>query len=350
MLVLPLVNIEPSESMAAFEPVQSKQQLVRKDSQSNDLIIPKKTIDTSLTRLLRQIDLRDRKQAIKKAIPKKEFQPLQAPNDSLWNIYTGNPGIYRTEGDTVSFGNVSYLPDSLFLDKRETVIEKSDKPYGIEGKIISAQNQEWFLGILLIGWVIFASIRVGFNNYLRQLINGLVIVGAGNRLFRERSYKTLYGAVRLDLIFHLLLPLSVFQILNFYHINLPGYPDFIFYLILLIAINGYLFLKFFLYNVIGSVIMLKDQIDEPIYHMRMYYRGLGVFLLPVATIYATQDKIAGITALIMALIIGLFYVASIIRSIYIAIRKGISIFYLILYLCMLEIFPLILILKILAGE
>ena len=46
----------------------------------------------------------------------------------------------------------------------------------------------------------------------------------------------------------------------------------------------------------------------------------------------------------------LFYFASLVRSIYIRNRKGISIFYLILYLCMLEILPLVLIFKILTRE
>jgi hypothetical protein len=333
----------------ASAPVLTRQQLVRKDSQSKKLIIPKKSIDTNLTRVLRQIDQRDRNLAIKKALQKREQESKTTTRDSLWNIYTGNPGLYSTEGDTVGFGNVSYLPDSLFFNKPQIVVEKSGKPYGMEGKIIYSLNQDWLLGILLICWIIFATVRVGFNTYLKQLIEGLVNAGTSSRLYRERSYKTLYGAVRLDFIFHIILPLSLFQILDFYKINLPGYPDFIFYLLLLIAINGYFFLKFFLYRVIGSVIMLQDKIDESIYHMRMYYKGLGVFLLPVVTIHAAQAKISYITVLIMALSIGLFYLISILSGIYIGNKKGISIFYLILYLCMLEIFPLILIFKILAG-
>jgi hypothetical protein len=352
MLVLPLINIEPSESMTASTPVQNRQQLIRKDSQSQKLIIPKKTFDTSINRVLRQIDLKDRKIAIKKALLKKELESQKAFKDSLWNIYTGNPGLYSTEGDTVGFGNVQYLPDSLFLPKKQTVtfVQKSNKPYGIEGKIIHPQSLEWLLGIILILWIIFASIRVGFNNYIRQVMGGLVNVGIATRLYRERSYKTLYGAFRLDLIFHIILPLSVYQILHYYSVNLPGYPDIVFYFVLLITINGYFFIKFFLYRVLASVLMLGEKIDESIFHMRMYYKALGIILLPVVTIHAVQYKISGISVMIMAGLIGIFYLASLFRSIYIGNRKDVSIFYLILYFCMLEIFPLILVFKILAGE
>ena len=115
-------------------------------------------------------------------------------------------------------------------------------------------------------------------------------------------------------------------------------------------LNGYFFLKIFLYRVIGSIVMLKEEIAESNYHMQMYYKALGVFLLPVVTIHAVGNEIRYITVWIMVITIVLFYLASLVRSIYIGNRKGISIFYLILYLCMLEILPLILIFKILTKE
>jgi hypothetical protein len=350
MLVLPLINIESSQSITALTPVQNRQRLIPKDSQYKKLIIPQKSLDTNLNRVLRQIDQRDRKIAIKKALLKKELESQKAFKDSLWNIYTGNPSLYSTEGDTVGFGNVQYLPDSVFLNpnKKQTVVEKSGKPYGIEGKLIHSTDQEWLLGIILIVWIIFASVRVGFNSYIGQLVGGLVNVGTANRLYRERNYKTLYGAVRLNLIFHLILPLSVFQILHYYNVNLPGYADLVLYLVLLITINGYFFIKFFLYRVIGSILMLQEKIDESIFHMRIYYMALGIILLPIVTIHAAQNKIAGISVWIMCVLIGIFYLASLFRSIYIGNNKGISIFYLILYFCMLEIFPLIFVFKILA--
>jgi hypothetical protein len=350
MLVLPLDYIEPSESPFAFTPARSRKQQVTKDTQNNQLLIPKKTFDTSATHVLQQIEQRDKNLAIRKAWLKKQ-QELQAQTkDSLYNVYTGNPGLYSTEGDTIGFGNVPYLADSLFHQNLQVSVEKSGKPYGLEGKSLYFHQQDWLLGVILIGWMIFASVHVGFNKYINQLIGSLVNISLATRLYRERSYKTLYGAVRLNILFYLILPLSVFQIVRFYNIDLPGYPDFILFLLLLLAINGYFFLKIFLYRVIGSIVMLKEEIAESNYHMQMYYKVLGVFLLPVVTIHAVGNEIRYITVWIMVITIVLFYLASLMRSIYIGNRKGISIFYLILYLCMLEILPLILIFKILTKE
>jgi hypothetical protein len=192
MLVSPLINIESSQSITALTPVQNRQRLIPKDSQNKKLIVPQKSFDTNLNRVLRQIDQRDRRQAIKKAFQtRKNLESQKVVKDSLWNIYTGNPGLYSTEGDTVGFGNVQYLPDSVFLNpyKKYIVVEQSGKPYGIQGKIIQSPNQEWLLGIILIIWILFASVRVGFNNYIRQVMGGLINLGTATRLYRERSYK-----------------------------------------------------------------------------------------------------------------------------------------------------------------
>lgn len=344
------INIKSSQSTKLLVPPQRKQLLIPNDSQNKNLIIPQKSVDTNLNNVLRQIDLRDRKQAAKKALQKKAIVSQAVTKDTLWNIYTGNPGLYSTEGDTINFGNAQYLADSLFLRKNQiAVVEKSNKPYGIVGKIIHPINQEWLLGIILIIWIIFASVRTGFSTYIRQLMGALVNGGISNRLYHEHGYKTLYGSVRLDIIFHMILPLSVYQILHYNGVNLPGYHDILFYLALFIAINGYFFIKFFLYRSIGAILMLSDKIHESLFYMRLYYKALGIVLLPVVTLFAVQDKIAEILVWIMAGMIGLFYLASLFRSIYIGKTRGISIFYLILYFCMLEIFPLILIVKILAG-
>lgn len=351
MLVLPTEKIAPSESTTALTPVQNRQQQpLLKDTQSRKLIIPKKTFDTSATHVLQQIEQRDKNLALRKAWMKKQ-QELQAnTKDSLFNIYTGNPGLYSTEGDTIGFGNVPYLSDSLFHINQQTVTEKSGKPYGIEGKTIVFPNQDWLFGFILIAWIIFASVKVGFSRYLDQLIGSLVNVGIATRLYRERSYKTMFGAVRLDLLFYIVLPLSAFQVAHFYNVDLPGYHDIFLFLILLLVINAYFFTKIFLNRVIGSIVMLKEEVDESVYHMQVYYKVLGVFLLPVVTLHAVVDEFRDVTVWVIIILIGLFYIGSVIRSIYIGSRKGISIFYLILYLCMLEILPLILIFKILTKE
>ena len=339
-------KVYPSKSKGTPRSAQINQHQVYKDTQKNKLIIPKKTFDTSAARILQQIEQRDSKRIINKTFQKQEPQSIKSFPDSLWNIYTGNPGLYSTEGDTTGFGNVEFLSDSLFQAKLFASKDKSSDPYGIEGKAINIPKQDWLLGILLVAWILFASVRSGFNKYFDLLFGSLIKASVANRLYRERGYKTLYGALRLNFVFYIIIPLAVFQILDFYQVKIPGYSSYILFLILLISINGFFIIKNMLYQAIGSVILLQEEIDESVFNIYLYYKGLAIFLLPVVTLHAIEKRITFVTLWIIVFLIVIFYFVSIIRSIYIGNRKGVSIFYLILYLCLLEILPLILIYKI----
>jgi hypothetical protein len=160
----------------------------------------------------------------------------------------------------------------------------------------------------------------------------------------------MYGALRLDFIFHLILPLSVFQIARYYKVDLPGYPAILFFLALLLIINGYLFIKILLFQLGGSIVMLKIQTEESVFNIRLYYKALGLLLLPVVTIHGLSVESNFITIWVMAGLILIMYVLALIRSIYVGIRKDVSIFYLILYLCTLEILPLLLVFKLISAQ
>ncbi len=290
------------------------------------------------------------KSRIKKEVFLKNSYSEEPQSKEGLNIYTGNPGYYTTAGDTVYFGTVPAISDSAFLQSLRTVVPVSLTPYGMVGKERIASGQDWVLGLILILWMIFASVRVEFPEYLAQIFSSLVNINAAMRLFRQRGYKMMYGTVRLDVIFYLVLPLSVFQIAQFFKVDLAGYPSVLLFIALLLVLNFYFFIKILIHRLVGSIAMLKDQTEELIFNIRLYYRSLGAILLPVVTIHAILPITNFITIWVMAILIVLMYIATVIRSIYMGYQKGISIFYLILYLCTLEILPLLLIFKLVIAS
>jgi len=94
--------------------------------------------------------------------------------------------------------------------------------------------------------------------------------------------------------------------------------------------------------------MLKEQTEESVFNIRLYYKALGLILLPIVTIHAVLTETNFITIWVMAALVVIMYIANVIRTIYLGIRKDISIFYLILYLCTLEILPLLLVFKLIS--
>ena len=260
------------------------------------------------------------------------------------NIYTGNPGMYRTEGDTLNFW--SFTP--VAADTVKVTIaaaEQPDKPYGFVGKQMLATGQDWTFFLIIIGWSVFASLRFGFSKYIVQVFHSIFNYSVATRLYRETGYSSNFGMFRLNLIFYLFLPFPIYLIAKDNGVSLAGFSGIEFYLIVFGVVNAYYLVKLLLYKILGSVFSQKETTGELIFNMMLYNNVLGLILLPVATIHSMVPGFGFISLFLVPGLIVLFYLMSIIRSIYFAIREGISIFYLILYLCALEILPILLVTK-----
>ncbi len=277
-----------------------------------------------------------------------EVQSSGAARDLSVNIYTGNPGIYRVEGDTLNFWSFTPVPDDTISNK-STSIDQSGKPYGFEGKLIKRDAQDWTFFLIIIGWVIFASLRFGFSKYVVQVFQSAFNYSASSRLYRERGYSSNFGMFRLNLIFFLFLPLPVFLIARDHGVSLAGFSGIEFYLAVLVVVNAYFMIKILLYKILGSIFSKRETTGELIFNMMLYHNVLGLILLPIATVHYMVPEFGIASLFIVPGLIVIFYLMSITRSIYFALREGISIFYLILYLCALEILPVLLVVKVATG-
>jgi hypothetical protein len=116
------------------------------------------------------------------------------------------------------------------------------------------------------------------------------------------------------------------------------------YLICLGIVIGYFFAKRLIYYILGVLTESKAEVQEYLFSITVFNRVLGLFLLPVtATIaFVPLSQVEPILVVGLA-IIGIFYLMSLIRGAKIFLKKHFSISYLILYLCTLEILPLLLI-------
>ena len=265
------------------------------------------------------------------------------------NIYTGNPGIYQTDGDTLNFWSFTPVPvDSV--SSKNTIIEQPGKPYGFEGKPKKKEGQDWTFFLIIIGWTVFASLRFGFSKYMVQVFQSIFNFSMASRLYRERGYSNNFGMFRLNLIFFLFLPLSIYLIARDNGMSPMGSTGMEFYLIVFFVVNGYFMVKIFLYKILGSIFSQREATGELIFNMMLYLNVLGLILLPVATIHSMIPGFGLFSIFIVPGLIAIFYLMSIIRSIYFAFREGISIFYLILYLCALEILPILLVVKLAIGK
>ena len=207
------------------------------------------------------------------------------------------------------------------------------------------RKADWVVGVLILVFVLFATVRLFFGKYLVQLFQAAVNYGTASRLFRERSVSLSHVAFRLDVIFFLTASLFLFQVFG-KEIDFYVNHNLLKYLLLFSATVLYFVGKQFLYSLQGKISETVSETQEILYNMNLYNRILGLGLIPVTLILAfsrlpNPQLIIGL-GVVMAL--GC-YILLVFRGMKILVRKDFPLFYLILYLCTLEILPLFFIYK-----
>ncbi len=216
---------------------------------------------------------------------------------------------------------------------------------GLPQRKLTQTKSDWVVAILLVILALFASVRLFFGKYLLQIFHAAVNYATASRLFRERSVSVTHAALRLDIIFFLTASLFLYQVAG-RELNALVSQNFLKYVLILLGTFLFVIGKQFLYTVQGSLSETKSETSEFLYNMNLYNRVIGLGLLPVTLIIAfsrlrNQEIMIGIGALMF-----LFgFILLVFRGLKILVRKDFPLFYLILYLCTLEILPLLFIYK-----
>ena len=225
------------------------------------------------------------------------------------------------------------IKDSLMLPSR---------PY-------ANSSTDWLTVVLLGALFIFASIKIPYKKYLAHLFQSLVNYSTASRMFREREVSLIHGSYRLEAHFYITFSIFAYFTLDHFNSNLP-LQGFGLYLFCLGATLGYFFLKRLTYMAMGAVTEGLPDTMEYLYNLNNYNRVLGLFLYPVITFIIFSPILSQHFFIVIGLIlVGIFYFLALQRGILILLKKQFSIYYLFLYLCTLEILPLLLIYKLVLG-
>ena len=212
------------------------------------------------------------------------------------------------------------------------------------GKKVIRNNPDWLIGVLVLMFLLFATVKLIFNKYLSQLVQSTINYSTFTRTFRERYFNLFHASFRLDVIFNMILALFSYQFISLYKINFGLSKSYYVYLACLGIVIGYFTAKRILYYIIGILTESKHEVQEYLFSITVFNRVLGLFLLPIsATIaFIPLSQIEPMLFAGLGIII-IFYLMSLIRGAKIFLKKQFSISYLILYLCTLEFLPLLLI-------
>ncbi len=211
-------------------------------------------------------------------------------------------------------------------------------------------NDGFFVGLLL---------AVGLLTYLlytqRKRLNNILSAVIADRYFNQlvREENTLVQRVFLilTLIFVLVLPLFLLQVIHYYHWQTADVKGFALYIVLLLVLAIMYFIKIITASFLGYVFDMDALVKSHFYNVFLVNNLLGLVLLPIVALGAYSYQLP--QSLLIQIGIGtilLGYTFRTFRSLYMNVGfKGGAIYHLFLYFCTLEILPLVVLFKLLKS-
>jgi len=196
--------------------------------------------------------------------------------------------------------------------------------------------------VLTISLIIFALIRNHSDKYLSYLFQSIFNYQTAYRLYRERSNTLLHPSVALDLLFFIVFTTFIFNAIKFF-INDYIISEAFTFLLIFLSVILYLSVKNGLYRLSGMLFNQQLEVNEFLFHVKSGNKLTAIFLLPISIgLFFSGKYITESLLIIGGIMLVFFILISGIRAFKIISQKGIPIYYLILYLCTLEILPLLL--------
>ena len=258
---------------------------------------------------------------------------LLTPSDSLFRFWEIIPE------EKIFICDSRYLPDTSYLEH----ITWKGLSMNIREK--SYPTSDWLTIIMFLAFVLLASVRASYTKYIGTLFHSLINYTTSFRMFREKNYSFIHGAIRLEVLFYIIISIFVFQIIilsssGFALFTLKVYGQ------TLGALVVYYLVKKLAYQAFGSIFIGASETKEFLFNMDNFNRGTGIVLFPIVALiayYPAENPLIAVVSGVFTVVV--FYAMLLKRGISILLKKQFPIFYLFLYLCTLEILPLLLIYK-----
>ena len=219
----------------------------------------------------------------------------------------------------------------------------TEKPAGLEIHHRNQGTYDWMLGIFLLLTLFFIWIRIFYGKFYATLGSALTSYQLSAKLFREKNVLHRRVSIVLDFIYLVVFSVFIFELASHYSLVKTSLDSFNLFLLFFNIVMLYALLRVFVLRSTGSLFLNQSLFSEYIHSTFVVNKGVGIALFPVVILahYIVPELvpavlIAGIVVFIMA------FILKVVRAYQIIIRKDIFLFYMILYLCTLEILPLLL--------
>jgi len=267
--------------------------------------------------------------------------------------------IEVSQNDTVSFENLqtsisltdsvqSFVTPHVKKMKTETA-QAQDKTIVIHYNTMNDTTNNWMFWVLLFSFLLFSWLRLLYKKQFSFMFRSAVSYNFALKSIRQnKEFSDRFSSI-LTFIFSLNSSLFVFQVIShIYTFELNGFEATLYTFAITVAVLFVYGVKDTFLKILGAVFQNIDFAIEYMQNVHLYNRIIGVLLFPViiSLAFVDADFIAHNVLITtgFSLILGA-YVMRIFRGFQISRSSNVSILYMFLYFCTLELLPIALLIK-----
>jgi hypothetical protein len=209
---------------------------------------------------------------------------------------------------------------------------------------------DWYFITLIITLSGIAAARMIYGKFLNSIFISAFSYQAASKVYKEQSLVQRRFGLFMDLLYFINGALFLYLIFRFFTPELIGTNEVVFVLLALLILFLLVILRVVVMRLTAFIFERDELFLGFLYHFFLFNKALGMILIPfLVAIPYTQGKLQEYLIYTGFSIVILIHIIRLIRAGIYVFKNVVLIFYLILYLCILEILPLLVVFKLLLS-
>ncbi len=202
---------------------------------------------------------------------------------------------------------------------------------------------DWLLALIIVSLVLLAWLKLFYNKFFDQTIQSVGNFQLSTKLLRDQNLFSRRVAFALNLNFIMVGAVYAYLVFGFFHLQPLQTSGFLSVLAYAGIISGLLILRYLLSLTLGHVFRMQYEFREYQHQLLLIYKNLGIYLLAIVIgIAYIREELRIYLVFLSGLMLLSAFILRFVKGLKIVLNnKDVLIFYLILYLCTLEVLPIL---------
>jgi len=221
-----------------------------------------------------------------------------------------------------------------------------------EGSILPQKplHHDWIIGVVFLAAYLWLIVRNTTRSIFPEMTRFFLLRGINESPSRDTGSLFTWQSTVMNFVSFMVLGLFTYCAAEWYDFIPEGIPPLLFMLISLGAVIFGVTFRHFICLAAGNLSGESEVFTEYLVNVYQYYRFSSVIVFVVVIVLVYTIILPPQTIILVgAIVLIMFYVLRVLRLFLIFMKRNISVLYLILYLCALEILPVLIIVKYFTG-